>query len=73
MAYKILKTTYSIDQSKRVSFIQGSNGHFSFEEEYFSEEPREKCWLPISHPPCICDSLDTAIREAKNRICWLKE
>ena len=71
---KILKTIYSIDQKKRINFIQKANGTFCFEEEYFSEDPLEMSWIPIARQfLSICDSLDLAIREAKGRVSWLEE
>ncbi len=70
---KFLKTIFSLDNRKRVNFIQNKNGHFYFEEEHFSDEPLEMCWLPITRQLSICDSIDTAIREAKGNIHWLDE
>lgn len=73
MSIQILKTIYSIDHTKRVNFIQKDNGHFYFEEEHFSDEPLEMCWLPVTRQLSICDSIDTAMNEAKGNISWLEE
>lgn len=74
MTDKIIKTIYSIDKKKRVNFIQKSNGLFTFEEECFSEDPVEMCWISTERQfLSICDSLDSAILEAKGRISWLEE
>lgn len=73
MSIQILKSLYSLDKSKRVNFIQRSDGHFYFEEEHFSDEPLEMCWLPVPRQLSICDSIDTAIYEAKGSIGWLRE
>ncbi len=71
---KIVKTIYSIDKKNKIDFIQKSNGTFYFEEEHFSEDPLEMYWITVyAQFQTICDSLDTAIREAKGRISWLEE
>lgn len=61
------------DNKRRVRIVRhAENGWFTFEEEYFSEEPREMAWVTVqanSFP--ICDTMEIAIREARGRISWL--
>ncbi|MEX0611074.1 MAG: hypothetical protein WD738_16210 [Pirellulales bacterium] len=63
------------DETKkwRVRIFQAPNGSYGFVEEVFSDDPFELCWLPItagrSHP--VCDTVETALREAHGRIDWL--
>jgi hypothetical protein len=74
MADTTLRTIYSIDGKRRVRIVQRDNGHFSFDEEYFSDEPNEQCWLPYSYSRgSYADSEDIAIREACSRVDWLAQ
>jgi hypothetical protein len=71
---KVVKTICSIDGRQRVNFIQKSNNTFYFEEEYFSENPLEMSWISSGRQSLsICDSLESAIQEAKSRIAWLEK
>jgi hypothetical protein len=74
MADMTLRTITSIDGKRRVRIVKRENGHFSFDEEYFSDEPNEKCWLPYGYSRgSYSDSEDIAIREACSRVDWLAE
>lgn len=60
---------------KRVDIIQRDDSAFTFEEWYFSDDPLEMAWFPISEgrSMALCDSFDTALREAYGRIKWLAD
>ena len=74
MRYEVIKTIVHPDGKRRVVFTCRSGKQFKFGEDYFSEEPLEQCWIPKgSRGETICDSLETAMREAKGRIKWLSE
>jgi hypothetical protein len=64
---------YNADKTKRVRIFQSSDGSFRFEEETYSHEPLERCWLPITkgRSIAVCDSFEIALREARGRIDWL--
>jgi len=61
---------------RRVHLIARHDGRFGYAEEFFSDDPEEQCWLPASGsrglPVAICDSLETAEREARASIDWLR-
>jgi hypothetical protein len=72
--WEVLETLSSHDGQERVHIVRRLNGSFGFEEEYFSAHPDEMYWCRRSqHPLCICDSQETALREARTRIDWLRE
>ncbi len=59
------------DRRKRVVFYSRAVDSVSFVEEAWSDEQFEQCWIPSRWPDSPCDSLATAIREARGRIAWL--
>jgi hypothetical protein len=69
------RTIYDKSGTRRVRIFQESIGFYSFVEETFSPDQMENCWLPIAsrRSKPICDSIDTALREAKQRIAWLAD
>lgn len=70
----VLKVLTHSDGRRRVSIVRRTNGWFGFEEEEFSEDPLEMCWLPSAAESfAIFDAAETAEREARNRIEWLRE
>jgi hypothetical protein len=65
---------YSRDGQRRVVVHRRDADSFSFYEKRYSDHPLEQCWIPFgrrSHP--ICDTADTALREAIDRVNWLRE
>lgn len=70
---------YSKDRKRRVIIFQRSIGSFGektfgFEEQYFSDEPLEQCWCPLSQVPLsFCETEQIAVREARARVVWLAE
>lgn len=70
--YKILRTINDSEGKRRVYIVRRDNGTFGYEEEYWSDDPYEKCWIPLGdYPLCICDSEETALREAMGNVDWL--
>jgi hypothetical protein len=69
---EIVQTVYSRDRKNRIHIVRRSNGTCGYEEEYFSEDEYEMCWIPVGQRPfCVCDSPETALREARGRVIWL--
>jgi hypothetical protein len=66
---------YNRNKNRRVVFFQAANGSYSFVEEFFSIEPEEQCWIPVTKGRSIpiCDSRETALREAWGRVDWLTD
>jgi hypothetical protein len=58
---------------QRVLIVDRGGGRFGYQEERFSDHPEELCWLPQRQSPlCVCDSPETAEREARAAIDWLR-
>jgi hypothetical protein len=61
--------------NRRVHIVRRDDGTFGFVEERFSDDELERCWLMLgwrrSQP--ICDTFETALREAEGRVGWLAE
>jgi hypothetical protein len=76
MAVLEIKILTHKDGQRRV-LIFGRDGHFSFaEEELVSDCYGEPCWVPVAHGRTsrpICDTEETAEREARARVHWLAE
>jgi hypothetical protein len=69
---KALKIVYDDSKKRRVVIFRS----FGFEEQFFSDEPLEMCWIPIGAPPrpnCHSDTPERALIEARGRINWLSE
>jgi hypothetical protein len=67
------ETIYDQDKQRRVTIFQNQDGTFGFEEDYFSDDPLEQCWVSKCFPGSRCGSLDEARREVHGRVAWLKE
>ena len=60
------------DGKRRVRIFRRSTGTYYFEDEYFSDHPPERCWIPIRRASVgFYDSEQTALREAKASADWL--
>jgi hypothetical protein len=80
---RVLKTLYDSSRKRRVLILQRSNGSFGFEAEkltdVYDDELGKKFgqrtfWgRSTQNPLTICDSPETAEREARGRIEWLSE
>lgn len=68
-----LEIIYDEAKRQRVIFFRKRTGTFYYEEEYFSDELDEMCWIPKSRRIVgIYDSQSKAQTEAKANIEWLK-
>jgi hypothetical protein len=65
-----LKTLFSSDRLKKVEFFRHNDGTFGFQEWRFLRE--EASWAPFGRRSiAICDSLERAEAEARDRVEWL--
>ena len=72
MPHETIRTIYSADRLKRVSVFRRDDGTFGFLEEYFSEAPREQCWVPkFQSTESFCPSENVALTEIFGRVEWL--
>jgi hypothetical protein len=67
---EVLQTLYSPDRTRRLHIVRRENGTFGIEEEHFSNDEFEMCWIPRSSHS-VFDSAETALREARGRVSWL--
>ncbi len=73
---KTVQTIYDVTMERRVVVFACDDGSFGFEEQRFSHEPLEMCWIPVGKPPrpyCHCDTAKQASFEAHSHIYWLSE
>jgi hypothetical protein len=69
-----VKTIYEDTGKRRALVFQRDDGTFGFDEEHFSDDSWEQCWVPSGlHSECRCDSLEIAIREMTDRVDWLRK
>lgn len=62
------------DGKRRVLIVERGPGLYGFEVEHFSDDPFEMCWIPFGrYSYSLCDSIETAEREAFGRVEWLHE
>ena len=70
---RILKEIFSSDLKRKTVIFQREDNSFSFEEQIFSEDPFELCWIPYGkYSISYFDNALKAEREAKSRINWLE-
>jgi hypothetical protein len=68
----VIRTIVDSAGKHRVLILQRPDGAFTFEAQYWSDEPLEMCWIPRGERSvCICESEETAMREALGRVDWL--
>lgn len=71
MEKTIKKIFMKSDGTRKVEIFQRENKTFGFEEFEFG--PEENSWFPVgNYSFAIIDSLDNAIREAEDRVSWLR-
>jgi hypothetical protein len=60
----------TIEKGKwRVSVFERPNGTYGLAWEFYSDDPDELCWIPdMRQPETFCPDLETAKREARDRI-----
>jgi hypothetical protein len=71
----VLRTIVDSTGKRRVLIVRRESGVYGFEEEHWSDEPLEQCWIPSrasrQYAFSICGSEDIALREAMGRVDWL--
>jgi hypothetical protein len=80
MSERVLKTLSHPDGQRRVLIVQRTNGLYGYEIEEFRREQTEfrreplEYWMRFGQVPfSIFDSVETAEREARDRVPWLRE
>lgn len=74
---KIVRTVVEPDGWRRVHIIARHDGHFGYAEERFysydpDNDPEAGHWVQVSSSSSVCDSPETAWREARAAIHWLR-
>lgn len=65
-----LKTLLNNDGTKKIEIFRRDNGTFGFQELVFLTQ--ERAWTPFNQRANpICDSLERAESEARERVDWL--
>ena len=70
----MVKTFVSPDGQRRVKSLGATMAYSRFCEDEWTTEFKKPCWVPAAHHGLvtICDSAETAEREARARIDWLR-
>lgn len=69
-----VRTISHADGKRRVHIVDRGDGTYGYEEEHFSDDPFEMCWVPRRQfPLTICDSSQRAEREARAAVAWLRD
>lgn len=76
-AGKIIRTIVEPNGWRRVHIIARHDGHFAYAEEHFypydpDDDPDFGRWVPAPSSSSVCDSPETAWREARAAIDWLR-
>lgn len=67
-----VKTITHPDGTRRVELFRRADGTYGFEESVWAED--EQCWIPVGgYVMSITDSLESAEREARGRVRWLRD
>jgi hypothetical protein len=69
---EVVKEILAPDRKRKVEIYHRRDGTFGFGELSFSDEPREMCWVPARSYGCRAADQETAEREARSRVEWLK-
>ena len=74
---QVLKTFISDDGSERVQIVTRGDGLFSFFHDHLARDwDKSLYWAPVrpfGSSLTLCDSAETAEREARGRVPWMKE
>jgi hypothetical protein len=68
---RILKTFTRPDGRRRVVILRRADGCFGFREDRRFTTPSGSKWGPLIRYSTICDSAETAEREARAAVDWL--
>ena len=72
MSLEAENATYSRDRSHRVFIFRRPDGTFGFEDQKYSSDSNEQCWLPVGrYSDSRTPSAEDALREAIGRVAWL--
>ena len=72
MNNEAVQEIYDQDKERRIVIFQRDDGTFFYEEEYFSRDEYEMCWIPKRQQRIgFYDSQETALREAIANTDWL--
>lgn len=73
MSWTVIDTLQHESGKLRVIIFQRSDGSFGFEDQRYSDDPLEQCWIPRGrYSVSYCDSAERAVSEARGRVDWLK-
>ena len=68
----VVETLYDPAQRRRVLIFKRSDETFGFEEQYYSDAPTERSWIPVAAQFATrVGSAEDAAREARGRVSWL--
>jgi len=69
-----VKELTASDGRKMVQIFRRQDGSFGFEVFRFSDDPRERCWVPTGrYSECHASSAEAAETEARGRVDWLHD
>lgn len=72
MQYRVIDTLVHASGRFRVIIFQREDGSFGFEDQKFSDEPQEQCWIERGrYSENFSDSAERATSEARGRVDWL--
>jgi hypothetical protein len=70
--HSVIKALPNTNMSRVVVIFQRSDSSFGFEEMKFDKE--EQCWIPCGrYSEAFISNLETALKEARDRVSWLCE
>lgn len=71
---RIVKEILDATGKRKVEIIQRADGSCGFSAWVFSDDPLEKCWIPIGrYSECYAPDADRAESEARGRVDWLRQ
>jgi hypothetical protein len=69
----VVKEIVSRDGTWKVQIFRRDVGTYGFDHWRFSDEPRERCWVPHGRfSECVTADERTAEQEARERVEWLR-
>jgi hypothetical protein len=74
MEWRTVRTIFSLDGARRLRIVRSDDGLYSFtQEERCEARDGSSAWTPVwPMDHSICDTADTAEREARSSIDWLR-
>ena len=69
-----MKQLVAPDGKRKVEIFRREDGTFGFTSLRFSDDPRERCWIPHGRfSECFAPDAQTAEFEARSRVAWLRQ